>query len=173
MRILIFITIMLGLLSCNKTDSITRFSEENTMDKQYYVYSSTLRMVNQEENEDYYELIEGFRKGQVFTLSVTPENSLLVDDLKNNMTDEGFEEAMFYKSKDRNVTVYLWERKIPKIAAIIESDSTFNIVQVEGLINIAKIPALLENFDKADYLDVLDVINYKPNKHHSEQHSQD
>ena len=166
--------IMLGLLSCNKTDSITRFSEENKMDKQYYVYPSTLRMVNLEENEEYYKLIEGFEKGQFFSLLNTPENSNLISKLKDDMTKEGFEEAMFYKSKDRDVTVYLLEKNTPKIAAILEGDSTFNIVQVEGLINITKLPALLEYFDTADYLNVLDVINYKPpNEHHSEQHSQD
>jgi hypothetical protein len=164
---------MIGMLSCNNTDSITRFSEENKMDKQYYVYPSTLRMVNLEENEEFYELIEDFKKGQFFSISNTPENSELVSELKATMVDEGFEEAMIYKSRDRDVTVFLLEKKIPKIAAIIKRDSTFNIVQVEGLINVAKIPALLEYFDKAEYLDVLDVINYKSNEHHSEQHSQD
>jgi len=173
MKRILFITIMLGLLSCNKTDSITRFSEENKMDKQYYVYPSTLRMVNLEENKEYYELVEGFKKGQFFSLSNTSENSRLVSKLKEDMIREGFEEAMFYKSRGRDVTVYLLEKNTPKIAAILESDSTFNIIQVEGLINITKIPALMQYFDKADYLDVLDVINYKPNEHHSEQHSQD
>ncbi len=161
------------MLSCNKKDSITRFSEENKMDKEYYVYPSTLRMVNLEQNEEFYELIEEFKKGQFFSISNTPENSELVSKLKVTMVEEGFEEAMVYKSKDRDITVYLLEKKIPKIAAIIEMDSTFNIVQVEGLINVSKIPALMEYFDKADYLDVLDVVNYNSNKHHSEHHSQD
>ena len=173
MRAELLIVVILCLPGCNRMDSITRFSEENEIDKQYCVYPSTLRMVNLEQNQDYYELVEEFKKGQFYSISNTPENSELVRKLKIDMVDEGYEEAMFYKSRDRDVIVYLWERKVPKIAAVIESDSTFNIIQIEGLINVAKIPELMEYFDRADYLNVLDVINFKPNEHHSEQNSQD
>lgn len=173
MRSLLIIAIFPWLLSCNRTDSITRFSKENKMDKQYYVYPSTLRMVNLEENEEYYKLIEGFKKGQFYSLSISAENTGLVNELKDDMMDEGYEEVMFYKSRDRDVTVYLWERKVPKIAAIVENDSTYNIIQVEGLVNIAKFPELMEYLDNAEYLDVMQVIKNKPNEHHSEQNSQD
>lgn len=173
MRVILIIACIPWLLSCTQRDSITRFSEDNEMDKQYYVYPSTLRMVNLEQKEEFNDLVNDFRKGQFYILSNNTENALLVKELKEDMAKEGYEEAMMFKSGDQDITVYIWERKVPRIAAILESDSTFNIMQVEGLINIAKIPKLLENFDESDYLNVLDIINYNTNEHHSEEHSQD
>lgn len=172
MRVLLILAFIPWLLSCDRRDSITRFGEENETDRQYVVYPSTLRMVNLEHNEEYDELVNEFRKGQFFSLSNNKENSSLVKDLENDLILEGFEEAMMYKSGDQDVTVYICERKIPRIAAILKSDSIFNIIQVEGLINIAKIPKLMEDFDESDYINVLDVIKYNRKEHHSESHSQ-
>lgn len=173
MRIILIIAFVPWLISCNQQDSITRFSEENEMDRPLVVYPSTLRMANLEQNEDYDEFVNDFRKGQFYSLSNDKENTLLIKKLKKDMISEGYEEAMMYKSGDQDITVYIWERKIPKIAAILESDSTFNIIQIEGLVYIAKIPKLLENFEEADYLNVLDIMNINENHRHGEAHSQD
>jgi hypothetical protein len=170
MRALLMLIIITVMPGCNRTDSITRFGEEHKMDRQYYVYPSTLRMANLKQDEEFYKLIGDFEKGEFYSLSNTPENSDLVNQLKNDMIKEGFEEAMMYNARDRDVTVYVRERKVPKIAAILETDSTYNIIQIEGLINITKIPKLIKYFDKADYLNVLEIIQTPQKEHNVEHH---
>ncbi len=173
MRLLIILTLVTGLSGCSRPDTITRFAEENPMEKQFYVYPSTLRMANLEQKEDFNELIEDFVKGQYFVFLNNTENARLIAELKADLTEEGFEEVMTYRNKDRDGVVYIQERKVPRLAAILETDSTFNIVQVQGLVNIAKIPKLIQEFDESDYLNVLDVINFNPNQHEGGPHSQD
>lgn len=173
MRILILITLLPALLCCTRLDSITKFSEENKMEKQYYVYPSTLRMANLEQNEDFDELIEDFVKGQYFIFAKDSINEILIDQLETDMADEGYEEAMSYRAKNGNAIIFVQERKVPKIAAIHETDSTYNIVQIEGYVNIAKIPKLLQEFDNDKFLNVLDILKINPNSEHRGPHSQD
>jgi hypothetical protein len=172
MRTIIVLAFLSILISCSRKDSITRFGEENKMDRQYYLYPSTLRMVNLEKDEEYYDMVEGFKKGVFYSLSSTPENSALVKKLQHDLIKEGYEEAMQYRSGEQNVTVYVWDKKTPKIAAILKSDSTFNVMQMEGMIHIVKIPELLESFDKADFIMLPDMIKVSKNPQNVEDHSQ-
>lgn len=173
MRIVFIIAVTLSLIGCNRKDSITKFSEENEMDKEYYVYPSTLRMANLNESEEFNEAVEEFVMGKYFRMSNTSENSILIEELKAKMKNEGYEEAMSIKNKDQHVEVYVLERKVPLISAIFEEDSSFSIAQVEGIINIAKIPEFLKNYDNDDYINLLDFIQSDQNSSKHEHHSQD
>lgn len=172
MRILLLISILPALLCCTRLDSITKFSEDNEMEKQYYVYPSTLRMANLEQNEDYNELIEDFVKGQYFIFRKDSINDLLIEGLKADMADEGYEEAMSYRAKNGNADIYIQESKVPKIAAIHETDSTYNIVQVEGFVNLAKIPKIIEDFNEDNFVNILDIINLDLSNEHHGPHSE-
>lgn len=173
MRRIVIIFLFIGLLGCHKTDVITRFSEENEMQREFYVYPSTLRMANLEENEEFNSFIKDFREGQYFIFDKNNENKHIIEDLKSEMQEEGFEEAMTLQDRERNVSVYIQETKVPKIAAIIEEDSTFNIIQIKGIVNITKLPGIIQNYNSDDFFNVIDFFEKDKNSYDHGPHSQD
>lgn len=167
------LVIMLSMVSCQRFDSITRFSMDNEMEQEYYIYPSTLRMINVEENEDFNQMVEDFRKGQLFVIKINEENDKLVEKLRKDISKEGYEEAMSFDSPSQQALVYVLDEKVPKMAAIMQSDSLYRIFQVEGLINIAKLPKVMQSFDSDDYLNVLEVIKYEEDEEWGEGGTQD
>jgi len=175
MRILILVTVIASLVSCKKKDSITRFSEEHQMEKALYIYPSTLRMVNLKQNPDYNEFIEGLEKARYFSLKNNGENEKLIEELKADLLDEGYEEAITFRDKNNNAVVYVQDKKTPHVAAVIEMPEHYNVIDMVGMVNIAKIPALLESFNDKEFLNVIDITekDKERKQHRVEQHTED
>ncbi|GEM_PF-3246153 len=172
MKNLIILLFALLIFGCDTRDSITRFSEDNHMDREYYVYPSTLRMINLEQNEDFNELIEDLVKGRYFSIEKKAESKELIDGLRADLVEEGFEEVMTFHNSKADAGVYILDARAPRIAAIIELENEYNVIDVEGMLNVTKIPQLLENFDDEKFLNIIDITQRDKNKHRVEQHTQ-
>ncbi len=169
-KLTVFMLVALGLASCNSRDCITKFAENNEVDKQIYVYPSTLEMINKSESEILNDLFKDFELGQYFVLDNTAENVSKIEILRAKMLAKKYSEIASFSSANKIVTVYSLEQNPIKTAAIFTTDSTINIIQVTGAINYLKIPELMHSENYKDVLSIFEFINTKINTENLESH---
>ncbi len=169
-KLTVFILVTLGFTSCNSKDCITKFAENNEMDKQFYVYPSTFDMINKKDNEVLNDLIKDFELGQCFILNNSQENRSKLVSLKEKMLEENYSEIASISSPEHSLTLYLLDQKPVLTAAILTTDSTINIIQVTGMINYLKIPELMQSENYKDALSIFDFFKTKLKTENIESH---
>jgi len=153
---------ILSLSSFAQHGVVTDFKENHETALSLYFYPSTLRMVNIERNPEFDEMIREVKKARFFKMD---SGAVSADDLKklaDDLIGAGFEEVMFIKNKEMDVRVWGLERRKPELVIISKSNEDMMVLELEGMINIAKIPELTETFNQNAFLDVLN-LNQKQN----------
>ena len=141
---------------------VTDFKENHETALSLYFYPSTLRMINIERNPEFDDMIREVKKARFFKLD---SGAVTGEDLKNlysELHDAGFEEVMFFKNKQMDVRVWGLEKRKPEMVIISRSNEEIMLLELEGMINIAKIPKLTETFNQNAFLDILN-LNQKKN----------
>ena len=163
MRIILSLLLTIySLSSYAQNSAVTDFKENHETALSLYFYPSTLRMVNIEQNPEFNEMIRQVKKARFFRMD---SGSVSKDDLNNlvsELTEDGFEEVMFVKNKNMDLKVWGLETKNPELIIISKSDEELMLLEINGMINIAKIPKLAETFNQNSFLDIL-KLNKKNN----------
>jgi len=162
-RFLLSLTILLSLNSVIRAQSsaVTEFKDNHNTTLALYFYPSTLRMINLQHNEEYDEMIRNIKKARFFKLdsgAVTPEQLSV---LSETLIKSGYEEMMEMKSKGNDIKVLGLEKHTPEIVVISRNGDECMLVEVTGMINIAKIPKLIDAFNSGGFLDVLNLNQKK------------
>jgi hypothetical protein len=163
------IVLIIGIIHF-RTDALTaqsatvsRIKENKKPDLALYFYPSTLRMINLSDNEDFDQLVKEIRKIRFFQWGL--ENNPDIDEksLIRDLTEEDFEECMVIQTGEMDMMVYGREqrKKQPELVAIVETKHQIQLLDIQGIVNVAKIPALINNLNSADFINVLDLNNKK------------
>ena len=155
----IFLSISIHSLAQNR--AVTEFRETHEAALSLYFYPSTLRMINLERNMEFDEMIRDIKKARFFKMDSGAVHNEDILKLDNRLRDEGFEEVMFMKSKDMDLKVWGVGKRNPVLIIISKSDADVMLLEVNGMINIAKIPKLTESFNQNSFLDVLNLYEKK------------
>jgi len=163
-RFILGLTFLLALNSVIRAQSsaVTEFKDNHDTSLALYFYPSTLRMVNLQHNQEYDEMIREIKKARFFKLdsgAVTPTD---IASLSETLIKSGYEELMVMKSKGNDITVLGLEKRSPEVVVISKNGDECMLLEVTGMINIAKIPKLIDTFSSDGFLDVLN-LNQKKN----------
>jgi hypothetical protein len=162
-KTLIFTLLIISFSSFAQNSAVTDFKDRHATALSLYFYPSTLRMVNLDRSKDFDNMIRDIRKARFFKMdsgAVTPHD---LQKFTGELSAQGFEEIMFIKNRQMDVQVWALEKRNPEIIIISKSEEDLLLLEVIGMINIAKIPGLIENFRQNAFLDVLN-LNEKKNK---------
>jgi len=159
-----FLAILLSVVSTgfSQSNTVTDFKENNSTALSLYFYPSTLRMINLDRNREFDEMIREIKKARFFKMDSGSVSLKELAHLGNELKQEGFEEVMFMKSKNMDLRVWGLYRKNPALVIVSKSADELMLLEINGMINIAKIPKLAETFNKNGFLDVLN-LNEKKN----------
>ena len=159
---ILFFLIFFPLACFAQNSVVTDFKENHATALSLYFYPSTLRMINVERNHEFDEMIREIKKARFFKMDSgsVSQNDLI--SLSEKLMNEGFEEVMFLKNKDLNVRVWGIDKRNPEFVIISRSNEELMLLEISGMINIAKIPKLAENFNENAFLDILN-FNRKNN----------
>lgn len=161
-----FVFFLLLLLSANpglsQSSTVTDFKENHGTALSLYFYPSTLRMLNLDRNKEFDDMIREIKKARFFKMDSGAVNNEDLSKLESELRKEGFEEVMFMKSKDMDVKVWGIEKRNPAMVILSKSGEEVMLLEVNGMINITKIPKLTETFNQNSFLDVLN-LNAKRN----------
>lgn len=154
---IIVILIFLGIQVQAQSEVVTDFVKNHDTSLSLYFYPSTLRMININRNPEFDEMIRKVKKARFYRLD---ESAVGGEDLKlfsQSMDDHGFEELMMVQGKDMNIRIWGNDDRVPKIITLAKTEDGISIIEVDGVINIAKIPKLAEAFSQNQFLDVLQL----------------
>ena len=157
--LVIFLLISFNCIAQNRV--VTDFIENHSAALSLYFYPSTLRMINLERNVEFDEMIRGIKKARFFRLD---SGQVTKDDLlkfRDELSGHGFEEIMMVKNKELDMQVWGIEKRTPQTVVISKNDNEVYLVEVDGMINIAKIPKLTETLNKNAFLDVMNLKGKK------------
>lgn len=171
--IAIFILVLLAFLGCNRKDSFTQFRESVHAERTLYFEPSTLRMVNLENNADFDDMVKELEKALYLRINKSEGSDSAVAVLREAIAKDGYEEILIFKDKKSDIAVYLLDKKTPVVLAIALTDTIYNVIEMKGMINVAKIPAVLESFNDNTFLNILSLTDQKKSPRQIEPDSTD
>jgi hypothetical protein len=92
------------------------------------------------------------------TGTVAPED---IGRLAGQLAASGFEQLMFMKSEEMDIQLWGIEAKEPETIMISQTGHEVMILEIVGMVNIAKVPKLMDTFDDNAFLDVLNLNQKK------------
>ena len=159
-----FLFIILSTFSFAQSIVVTEFKENHNTGLSLYLYPSTLRMINIERNQEFDEMIREIKKARFFKMDSGAVSKTDLSKLAKDLKNIGFEEVMFIKNKDADIRVWGKQKRNPELVIISKSDEELMLLEINGMINIAKIPKLTQTFNRSGFLDVLNLTGEKKKK---------
>lgn len=158
-----FLTLLLFCsFTCIAQNSIvTNFKENHDMSLSFYFYPSTLRMINIERNREFDEMIKEIKKARFFKLDSAAFSKVDLSSFKESLKSGGFEEIMSIKNLDMDLQVWGLENRIPELVIVSKSENELMLLEINGMINVAKIPKLTQTFSQDGFLDILKLTGAK------------
>jgi hypothetical protein len=140
-----------SLTVAGQSKSIDRFRKEYKEDNNIFIYSSTLQMLNAENNPEFADLIKDIEEIRV--LNYTKAGQKFTTDeitaLKSNLKEEKYEEMMIINEKENKINLYGREKrgKTVGFVALVENPETFVIIDVDGNLDFQKFMQLKSKLD--------------------------
>jgi len=140
-----------SLTLAGQSKSIDRFRKEFKEDNNVFIYSSTLQMLNSENNPGFADLIKDIEEIRV--LNYTRANQKFTADrittLKTSLKKEKYTEMMIINEKENKINLYSREKsgKTVGFVALVENPETFVVIDVNGNLDIHKFMQLKNKLD--------------------------
>lgn len=144
------------LLFCNQviysqSKSITNFRSDFKENSNVFFYSSTLKMLNPENNPEFAEIIKDIDEIRVLNYN-KPEQNFDIDDvvkLKQDLKDEGYDNLMMIRDKGSGIDLFKRDKKGKTVGfvAVVENDDTLVLIDLSGNIDMDKFMELKKKLD--------------------------
>jgi hypothetical protein len=134
-----------------QSKSIDQFRKEFKEDNNVFIYSSTLQMLNSENNPEFADLTKDIEEIRV--LNYTKAGRKFTTDritaLKTSLKEEKYTELMIINEKDNKINLYSREKrgKTVGFVALVENPETFVVIDVDGSLDIHKFMQLKSKLD--------------------------
>lgn len=149
MKLLLTLTLLFNvttLLAQSKT--IADFRDQHRTHQDFYLYPSTLRMINLEQHPDAYRLVNNVEKLQILLYDRNEVDRPAIQQLQRGVQDEAYEELISFREKDSRITVYArGDHRLDGVVGIVDNQQTLALVDLAGFVDL---PALM-NLLQGDY----------------------
>jgi hypothetical protein len=142
-RILIlFYSVLIPLALLSQSKSIERFRKSYKEDQNLFFYSSTIKMLNTENEPAFEDLIKDVEK--IMVLYYDKEKQQFkdneIEDLKNKLENEKYVPLLLINEKGSEINLYKRDRKNKTVgfAALIDNKKKLVIIDVKGSIDFRK-----------------------------------
>jgi len=145
-KIFLLLVMILPALVFSQSKSITNFRSDFKENSNMFFYSSTLKMLNTENNSEFAEILDGIEEIRVLNYTRS-EQKFDKDDLarlKGDLQKETYNTIMMINEKGNSINVFGRERKGHTVGmvAIIEDTGNLILIDLIGTIDIKKFMAL-------------------------------
>ena len=147
--------------SLAQSHTVDDFLKEHQPSQKFFLYPSTLRMVNIEKHPDFYNLVHDIDKLRVLMYNKNEHgfSQQTIRTLSKEVEQENYQELMTFQADGQNVYLYsLGDDDTPEgVVGLVETDDTIILTDLEGFINL---PALLKLFQgDFNFEDIAGVVN--------------
>jgi hypothetical protein len=151
MRKLFFLLLLYTPVIFSQSKSIDRFRSAYKENSNVFFYSSTLKMLNTENNPEFANLLRDIEEIRVLNYNKA-DQKFSEDDvaiLKSNLQGESYNSLMMMREKGNSIDLYSKERrgKTTGIVAVVENDQTLTLIDLIGSIDVKKFMELKQRLD--------------------------
>jgi hypothetical protein len=143
---------MMAMLSSAQTKTTTDLDAE-VDGLSLYFYKNTLRMLNQDDNKDFDEMIKDIEKMRFLLIDRIEERigPKEFKDLKASYQKESYEEVMTSRMSGKSFDVYVRESggKVKGTIILASDSSQLFVLDILGKIALDKVPAFFNSLDES------------------------
>jgi hypothetical protein len=147
--ILVIFFSLTGFAQSKSTDALG----EKYASRIFFFYNNTLRMINQEENKEFDELIKDIEKMKLVWVQKKEKHFGVTEykQLINNYKSESFEEIMTSRYQGKSFDVYLKEKnnKTQGMIVAVNDDENVYVLDIVGSIALDKITKFFSTLDES------------------------
>ena len=123
--------------------SVADFKEQHTTQQDFYLYPSTLRMVNLEKHPAMYTLVNDVEKLQILLFERASVERPALQKLQQNIRGERYEELISFRQKDSQITVFArgGSPQLDGVVGVVDNDQTLALIDLAGFVDL---PSLME-----------------------------
>ena len=150
-NLLLIYVLLLPSMSFGQSKSITRFRSDFKENSNMFFYSSTLKMLNTENNPEFADLLKDIEEIRVLnydkaTMKISNED---IRGLKTALQDEKFNNIMELQEKGNSIHLYSREKHGKTVGFVAIIDNTENLVLIDliGSIDVKKFMELKHQLD--------------------------
>jgi hypothetical protein len=150
-KLIFFFLLLVPSLLFGQSKSITRFRSDFKENSNMFFYSSTLKMLNSENNPELADLLSGVEEIRVLNYK-REEQKLKNSDiagLKNALKNESYNNIMMINDKGNSINLYSREKngKMTGFVAIVENTVDLILIDLTGSIDVKKFMQLKQKLD--------------------------
>ncbi len=165
----ILITLILGLslVACGPQEShvITNFKETHVLEKSLHFDASTLRMINLQQDAAFNKMAKDIKKLDFYQVSKDNFDAVEKQHLQSDLEAASFENWMTVENFGMNLTILGKDKsRAPELVALIEQDSSYYVIDMLGIFNLAKIPEIWSSFQSEQFINVFNLQNGKKSR---------
>lgn len=140
-------------------ESILKSYADSTRIKEYCFYPSTLRMLNLAKSDEFNDLVTNIEKLLIYTLDSTAAADKSYRSMLNEYQATGFEELATMTGGKTNLQIYGKDTQVNELTGIIRTEEDVYAFYLLGDIDWVKIPAMIQNFNESDVLNIFSLKN--------------
>jgi len=146
-----FLLMLIAMSSYGQSKSITRFRSDFKENSNMFFYSSTLKMLNTENNPELAEMLDDIEEIRVLNYEKNAQkfNSSDISGLKNSLKEEDYNIIMTMNENGNSITLYNREKrgKTVGFVAMVENSKSLVLIDLIGSIDVKKFLELKQKID--------------------------
>ncbi len=152
MRIVFFLLfLVISAESFTQSKSITRFRSNFKENSNLFFYSSTLKMLNTENNPELAEMLKDIEEIRVLNYTKAEQhfNGDDIRRLKSSLKEEEYNDLMVIQENGNSVNLYSRERrgKMVGFVAVVDNRESLVLIDLVGSIDVKKFMELKQKLD--------------------------
>ena len=155
-----------------QSKSVADFHEQHATSQDFYLYPSTLRMVNLEKNPDAYTLVNDVEKLQILMFDRASVDRPALQKLQHGIQEEAYEELISFREKDSQITVYARgdSPQLDGVVGVVDNKQTLALVDLAGFIDLPSLMNLAQG--GYDFSAVTKLVNMTAEEHKENEHAE-
>lgn len=136
---------LISSLTFGQSKTTQEFHEDHEDAFVLFFYSNTLKMLNQDDNPEFEELIKDIEKMKFIRVNKSQLDEDTFGDLQEDYYDDDFEDLMTMRHEGMNVKAYIQEDDgvTTGIVMLMQDDETLSILDIKGAVPLSKMANII------------------------------
>lgn len=141
------LTLLLSMPVFAQSKTVSQFVKKHEPSASFYLYPSTLRMINRENNPDYERLVRHIEKVSFLTYQKGAKSAETnqVNKLQKQLADEQYQELMSFNDAGNQVYFYARGDKPEAYVSLVDNDESLMLLDMQGAPHLPSLMKLVQS----------------------------
>ena len=141
------LTLFFSVTAFAQSKTVSRFIEKQDPSASFYLYPSTLRMINRENNPDYQQMVRHIQKLSFLTyekgaLDLSKDK---ISSLKKELAGEQYEELMSFRDAGNQVYIYAKDEDPEAYVSLVDNEEALMLFDMQGAPDLPALMRLVQS----------------------------